>query len=101
MPAELRHLEHGAYSLSGDLDYASVAELCKSAPALFAAQIPETIELSSVSRSDSSGVALLIAWTREATIRARQLRFLDMPEQMKALVRVSGLQNILVIENSD
>jgi phospholipid transport system transporter-binding protein len=55
------------------------------------------IDLAGVTRSDSAGVALMIAWTRLARRQRKTIRFLRVPKQMRAIIRVSGLENILSI----
>lgn len=56
--------------------------------------------LENVTQSDSSGVALLIAWTRMLTQRDQKIRFDALPTQMLAIIRVSELEKILPINCS-
>lgn len=56
--------------------------------------------LENVTHSDSSGVALLIAWTRMFKQRNQKIRFVDLPTQMLAIIRVSDLEKILPINRS-
>ena len=53
--------------------------------------------LEDVTQSDSSGVALLIAWTRMLRQRDQKIRFVALPSQMLAIIRVSDLEKILPI----
>ncbi len=53
------------------------------------------VDLREVERSDSAGVALLVAWMRSARQAQRDIRFLNMPSQMLNIARVSGLDAIL------
>lgn len=103
MTAHLVHLGGGAYSLSGELNFQSVAVLWQTARAMFDEQAPATLDLNEVTRSDSSGVALLLAWLSDAKKRSQRqtLRFLNMPAQMQAITRVAELQHLLPTENSD
>ena len=57
--------------------------------------------LENVTQSDSSGVALLIAWTRLLKHRDQKVRFIALPEQMLAIIRVSDLEKILPINCSE
>jgi phospholipid transport system transporter-binding protein len=59
-----------------------------------------TFNLEHVTQSDSSGVALLIAWTRMLKQRDQKIRFMALPTQMLAIVRVSDLEKILPINRS-
>ena len=56
--------------------------------------------LEKVTQSDSSGVALLIAWTRMLSQRDQKVHFVALPEQMLAIIRVSELEKILPIKST-
>ena len=55
------------------------------------------IDLKQVSRSDSSGVALLLEWMRQASGRNKTLLFTNIPAQMLEIAKVSGVDKILAI----
>lgn len=57
--------------------------------------------LENVTQSDSSGVALLIAWKRLLKHRNQKVRFIALPTQMLAIIRVSDLEKILAIKPSE
>lgn len=59
-----------------------------------------TFNLEHVTQSDSSGVALLIAWMRLLKQRDQKIRFVALPIQMLAIIRVSDLEKILPINRS-
>jgi len=48
-----------------------------------------------VQRSDRAGLALLVEWLREARQTGQSVRFFNMPAQMLAMARVSGLDQVL------
>lgn len=54
-----------------------------------------TIDLSGISHSDSAGVALLLEWWRRARRRGHDLTYSHAPQQMRAIIEVSGLAQIL------
>lgn len=60
-----------------------------------------TFNLEHVTQSDSSGVALLIAWMRLLKQRDQKIRFVSLPIQMLAIIRVSDLEKILPINRSE
>ncbi|MEN9449589.1 MAG: phospholipid transporter - MlaB subunit [Pseudomonadota bacterium] len=60
-----------------------------------------TFNLEHVTQSDSSGVALLIAWMRMLKKRDQKIRFVGLPIQMLAIIRVSDLEKILPINRSE
>lgn len=74
----------------------TVPDLFASSQALFAgAQGKVNIDLAAVSRSDSAGLALLIAWLRLAQAQKFEIHFDNLPEQMRQIARVSELEPLL------
>jgi len=55
------------------------------------------INLGGVTRSDSSGLALMIHWLREAKEKQINLKFEAIPEKLFALAKVSNLDEIIPI----
>ena len=55
------------------------------------------VNLSEVTYSDSSGLALLVNWLREAKKRSANIRFEAIPQKMMALAKVSNLDKVLPI----
>ncbi|NIR58420.1 MAG: STAS domain-containing protein [Gammaproteobacteria bacterium] len=91
--------DEGRFRLRGALSFASVPGLLAQRERLFeSAPGFVEIDLSGVSRSDSAGLALLVDWMREAQRRTVDIRYLNMPQQMLAIARVSSLDGILPLE---
>lgn len=95
MPAELRALEGGGFAVSGSLDYQTVPAVLRQARELLPADTPVHIDLGAVRNSDSAGVALLVRWLRDSRGRGQAIHFTQVPEQMRAIAHVSGLDPIL------
>jgi len=90
---------NGSLILSGELNYLSVTpELWEQSKKLFE-KAPATIciDAGKITHSDSTGVALLIAWVRQAKKLNKPVQLLHIPEQMRAIIRVSGLEKLLPI----
>ena len=85
----------GGLSVSGALSFDSVTALWREGAALFEGRGDVRVDLQAVSRSDSAGLALLVEWTREAERRGQSIAYLNMPSQMLAIARVSGLDDVL------
>jgi len=91
----------GRYLISGDLDKHTVPVVWQQARTLLARESDNLcIDLQAVGRCDSAGVALLIEWMREAQARALSISFINLPEQMHAIAKVSGIDSLLPIETS-
>ena len=98
MKADIQQGENGRLSISGDLSFDSVADLWHRCRAQFSQHQTLDIDLSAVQRSDSAGVALLVACLRQARQSGKTARFFNMPEQMLALARVSSLDQVLPLQ---
>lgn len=56
----------------------------------------EVIDLSGVGESDSSGLALLIEWLAVAKQAQRNLRYDNVPKQIRELAHLSDVEELLV-----
>lgn len=100
MKASLEKSSEQQYALTGELSFESVPALSRSILPLLKDNTQLDISLDQVKRSDSAGVAMLVEWLRLAQQQQKTLRFLDIPEQMLSIVRVSGLDTILPLSRS-
>lgn len=95
--AQLEKIAQGHYILKGQLNFKSVPVLwSKNRTILFADEISTLdVDLSQLERSDSSGLALLVEWYREAELQNKKITFFNLPSQMYDIARISGLNEIL------
>ncbi len=92
--------QEGRYLLSGELTFTTVPAIYEQGHAMFATPA-STLILSftnGAARTDSAGLALLVEWLREARAHGKTLRFENIPPQLKALARVSGLERVLPLD---
>lgn len=91
--------DDGNLSLKGAINHQTIPELLKLSNKYFNNREPKdiVIDLKDVTLSDSSGVALLIEWMRQASRRQKNIRFLNIPQQMLEIAKVSGVDKILAI----
>lgn len=85
----------GHFRLHGALTFDTVPDLLERSMPLLAGCPALEIDLAQVERVDSAGLALLTEWARLAAGLQQQLAYINMPPQMRDLVRVSGLDNVL------
>ena len=99
MTTRLEACDDGNFIVHGDLDWHSIINLWEDSDKLFAAKTPGDtplqISLAQVNRCDSSGVALLVDWLRQARDHERELKFVNIPAQMQAIIRVTDLEELL------
>ncbi len=94
MPALEQHGDD-RFAPQGELNLASVQEVWEQSQRLFERQAPRCIDLAGVTHSDSAGVALLVEWLRLARQSGQTVRFVNIPPQMLAIIRVTGLDGLL------
>ncbi len=93
--------ENGRFVVSGELNVRSVPGLLNQTQGLFkGGDGAIDIDLQQVSRADSSGIAILLEWMRTARRGNRPIHFHNVPPQLQAIAKVSGLDQILPISNA-
>lgn len=97
MSARLEALASGGFVLRGELNFDSVAALYPQSARLFGEVGTVRVDLSGVTRSDSSGVALLVDWLSRAKAGGRGLELVDMPAQMRSIIQVADLEGVLPV----
>jgi len=88
--------------LSGDVVYETVLFAVNAS--VFSADSPrgKTIlfDFVDVDRADSSGLAIMVHWLREAKKRGLEVEFRRIPKKLFALAEMSNLDGILPISSS-
>lgn len=94
---QIKSNSDGILLVSGALNYAAIKPAVweHSRTLLAAASSPIQIDLRDITHSDSTGVALLISWVRYARKQQKEIQLTHLPEQMRAIIRVSGLEKLL------
>lgn len=86
----------GVLAVQGVLNFDTVpAVLAQSAAWMQQAHNTVTIDLKGVERADSAGLALLVEWLHLAHNKGQELKFVNVPEQVRSLIRVNGLGRAL------
>ena len=80
----------------GPLHFSTVTALLKEGIGAIEAGRAEVIDLSEVSESDSSGLALLIEWLAVAKRAQRELRYDNIPRQIQELAHLSDVEELLI-----
>lgn len=90
---QFKKAEDGCWLLSGELSMFTVPGLVKQN--IFQDGNEIRIDLQSVQRADSAGVALLVEWRRTAHRQQCNIQFQNIPPQMLAIARLSGVDELL------
>ena len=90
----------GVLSLVGVLDYRSGPALREQGRKLISgcAQASLLLDCAGVSKSSSVGLALVLAFMRDARGVGKQLALRNLPEDMREIAQVSGLGDLLPLQ---
>ena len=80
--------------VSGALTLASVAAVLREGSVALGQGV-RTVDLGEVGELDSSALALLLAWTREAKRQSRELEFANLPQGLTTIARLYGVADLL------
>jgi phospholipid transport system transporter-binding protein len=85
-------------ALEGALSFETLpAVLAQSVEYAARADLPErlTIDFSAITGVDSSAVALLLEWRRQAQARGKHLDFVNLPPNLLALAQLYGVAELI------
>lgn len=80
----------GLFVVDGDLTFATIDKKTVKSFDFLKAGKQVTIDLSRVNCTDSAGLALMIEWIKFTRHHRVQLRFKNIPEQLRKLAKLSG-----------
>jgi phospholipid transport system transporter-binding protein len=86
-----------AMQLRGVVDFASVVALQGQGDAWLRGRAPALcrLDMGGVTRSNSAGTALMLAWLRTARAAGKRLIVQNPPENLVALMQLAGLESVL------
>lgn len=86
---------NGQYQVKGLMTFATVPDLLGHSETWLAKNDGGiTIDLGQVDKADSAGLALMVEWKHLASVAQRPLKFVNIPDQLTQLIRISGLQKL-------
>lgn len=80
--------------VSGALTLANVAALLAQGKSVIGEGV-RSVDLADVGELDSSALALLLAWMREAKAKGRSLEFVNLPQGLTTIARLYGVADLL------
>ena len=88
-------LGDGKFGLAGEMTFATAEQLLRESEDLFAEFTHIEVDLSAVTRADSAGLALLLEWITWANHNVREIRFVGIPERIKAIAQTTEVDHLL------
>ena len=89
--------ENGVVKIEGVIDLTTAKSLKKQTIGLFNGPSEIQFDLSAVSQSNSAALALLLEWLKMANKHQVSLSFSNIPEHLRELSRVYGIEQDLKI----
>ncbi|MCW9079358.1 MAG: STAS domain-containing protein [Gammaproteobacteria bacterium] len=86
---------NGQFAVSGNLEIETATDALADSMIKFNPYSEIEVDLSGVTRADSAGLALLLEWVHWAKNTAREIRFKNVPEQIRSIARISEVDSIL------
>ena len=87
------------FLISGELSFSTVSGALSESSLLFNGESEMIVDLKDVTHVDSAGIALLIEWLGMANHQTKKLEYRNVPEQMLAIAKISGLEGVLIGTN--
>ena len=88
-------LDNKILHLRGELRFSNVMSVYEKSLKLVDACDHLLFDLSNLKNNDSSGLALLIEWIKLARSQKKIIRFINFPQPLYSLVRISGLEHLI------
>ncbi len=92
---EIEPLGGGRFAMRGVLGYDTARTALERGQALFGEAPVIKVDLSAVTDADSAGLALLIEWVGWARERHREIRFFELPRQIRAIAHICEVEELL------
>lgn len=83
--------------VNGSIYFDNVVDFLEQSRLLLQRQKAIKIDLKGVIQGDSSVLALLTAWVREAKKQHKSIQFIHAPKFMRAILSVCGLESMLPV----
>lgn len=96
-PIAKLEIKNGLLCVNGSINFENVMLVCKQGTTLMKTLETVEVNLHGLSQSDSSVLALLADWVREANALNKKIVFTHMPLFMRNITRVCGLDGVLPI----
>ncbi len=85
----------GEFTLSGDLDFATVDQIFREGERQFPAHPLVRIDMAAVGKANSAGLALLLEWVDRARRRDQRMEILHLPDSLARLAAITNLAGLL------
>ena len=85
----------GRFSLSGEMTFDTAGQILRASEVPFEEHTRIEVNLGGITKTDSAGLALLLEWITWANHTVREIRFVDTPEKIDAIAKVTEVDGLL------
>lgn len=97
----ISELDQGIFTVKGALTFATINRTTFEQINFTRTGKAACIDLQSVISSDSAGLALMIEWLKISKKQHCTLSFINIPAQLQALAKISGVNETLTLQTDD
>ncbi len=99
--SDFLYIEPGHFTVTGGMTFSSVPEIWKQARRALLDVLEDRLEIDigAAQKFDSSGLALMVAWSRWAYCNNKKLVFRNVPEKARKLIQINKLQDVLITDD--
>lgn len=90
-------IEKDELCIQGTVHFDNVLLVCQKGISLMHKMEKVKVNLKGLLQSDSSALALFSAWVRESLTQKKEIVFIHVPDFMKDIIKVCGLEGVLPI----
>ncbi|KPK61212.1 MAG: hypothetical protein AMJ59_01850 [Gammaproteobacteria bacterium SG8_31] len=88
-------LGNGKFALHGALTFSTATEALQTSKDLFADHARIELDLGDVQDGDSAGLAVLLEWVNWAKNYVREIRYINVPDEIVAIAQISEVDDML------
>ncbi|MEM7281137.1 MAG: STAS domain-containing protein [Pseudomonadota bacterium] len=92
---EITDLGNGHYAIAGELTFSTAGDVLEQSKEMFSDHTQLEVDLAGVTQSDSAGLALLLEWVNWAKHDVREIKYLNMPKEIRAIAEISEVEDLL------
>lgn len=92
---ELRDLGEGRFVLSGEMSFDTAERILRESEEPFEQHTRIEVDLSGIGKADSAGLALLLEWITWANHTVREIRYVDVPQRLRAIAKTTEVEELL------
>lgn len=97
---EIKVNSSGQFVISGELVFDTVQQIYPRGCQLISASPLPIFDCKQVNKIDNASLALILSWIKCAKNLHKTIKFLNIPQQLLAIAKVSGLEDVIMAKST-